>query len=135
MRLLLAEDEVSLSKAIAAILKKNNYTVDTAYDGIEALEYLETNEYDGVILDVMMPQLDGISVLQKLRKVGNHVPVMLLTAKAEVDDKVLGLDSGANDYLTKPFAAKELLARIRAMTRGNTGASQRIPSCILEMLH
>ena len=124
MRLLLAEDEVSLSKAIAAILKKNNYTVDTAYDGIEALEYLETNEYDGVILDVMMPQLDGISVLQKLRKVGNHVPVMLLTAKAEVDDKVLGLDSGANDYLTKPFAAKELLARIRAMARGNTGAAQ-----------
>lgn len=124
MRLLLAEDEVSLSKAIAAILKKNNYTVDTAFDGIEALEYLETNEYDGVILDVMMPQLDGISVLQKLRKVGNHVPVMLLTAKAEVDDKVLGLDSGANDYLTKPFAAKELLARIRAMTRGNTGAAQ-----------
>lgn len=124
MRLLLAEDEVSLSKAIAAILKKNNYTVDTAFDGIEALEYLETNEYDGVILDVMMPQLDGISVLQKLRKVGNHVPVMLLTAKAEVDDKVLGLDSGANDYLTKPFAAKELLARIRAMTRKNTGAPQ-----------
>ena len=124
MRLLLAEDEVSLSKAITAILKKNNYTVDTAFDGIEALEYLETNEYDGLILDVMMPQLDGISVLQKLRKVGNHVPVMLLTAKAEVDDKVLGLDSGANDYLTKPFAAKELLARLRAMTRGNTGAAQ-----------
>ena len=124
MRLLLAEDEASLSKAIAAILKKNNYTVDIASDGIEALEYLETNEYDGVVLDVMMPRLDGISVLQKLRKTGNHVPVMLLTAKAEVDDKVLGLDSGANDYLTKPFAAKELLARIRAMTRGNLSAAQ-----------
>ncbi|MFG6367593.1 MAG: response regulator transcription factor [Lachnospiraceae bacterium] len=117
MRLLLAEDEMSLSKAIVMILKKNNYTVDAAYDGIEALEFLGANEYDGVILDVMMPRMDGIQVLQKIRKEGNIVPVMLLTAKAEVDDKVLGLDSGANDYLTKPFASKELLARIRAMTR------------------
>lgn len=124
MRLLLAEDEASLSKAIVTILKKNNYSVDAAYDGIEALEYLETNEYDGVILDVMMPRLDGISVLQKIRKSGNNVPVMILTAKAEVDDKVAGLDSGANDYLTKPFAAKELLARIRAMTRSSTAAVQ-----------
>ena len=86
---------------------------------MEALEYLEANEYDGVILDVMMPRMDGISVLQHIRKAGNHVPVIILTAKAEVDDKVLGLDSGANDYLTKPFAPKELLARIRAMTRNN----------------
>lgn len=122
MRLLLAEDEASLSKAIVTILKKNNYTVDAAYDGVEALEYLEANEYDGVILDVMMPRMDGISVLQKMRKAGNHVPVIILTAKAEVDDKVLGLDSGANDYLTKPFAAKELLARIRAMTRNSAAA-------------
>jgi len=124
MRLLLAEDETSLSKAIVTILKKSNYTVDAAYDGIEALEYLESNEYDGVILDVMMPRLDGISVLQKMRKMGNHVPVIILTAKAEVDDKVLGLDSGANDYLTKPFAAKELVARIRAMTRGSAASMQ-----------
>ena len=124
MRLLLAEDEASLSKAIVTILKKNNYTVDAAYDGIEALEYLETNDYDGVILDVMMPRLDGISVLQKLRKSGSNVPVIILTAKAEVDDKVLGLDSGANDYLTKPFASKELLARIRAMTRNGAAAVQ-----------
>lgn len=124
MRLLLAEDEASLSKAIVTILKKNNYTVDAARDGVEALEYLEANEYDGVILDVMMPRMDGISVLQKMRKAGNRVPVIILTAKAEVDDKVLGLDSGANDYLTKPFAAKELLARIRAMTRGGTAAVQ-----------
>ena len=124
MRLLLAEDETSLSKAIVTILKKNNYTVDAAYDGIEALEYLETNEYDGVILDVMMPRLDGISVLQKIRKSGSNVPVIILTAKAEVDDKVLGLDSGANDYLTKPFASKELLARIRAMTRNSAAAVQ-----------
>ena len=103
MRLLLAEDEVSLSKAVTTILKKNNYTVDLACDGVEALEYLETNEYDGVILDVMMPRMDGISVLQHLRKAGNCVPVLMLTARAEIDDKVLGLDSGANDYLTKPL--------------------------------
>lgn len=124
MRLLLAEDELSLSKAIVTILKKNNYTVDAAFDGVEALEYLEANEYDGVILDVMMPRMDGISVLQQIRKAGNHVPVIILTAKAEVDDKVLGLDSGANDYLTKPFAAKELLARIRAMTRNSMATVQ-----------
>lgn len=124
MRLLLAEDETSLAKAIVTILKKNNYTVDAACDGVEALEYLETNEYDGVILDVMMPRMDGISVLKQIRKSGNSVPVIMLTAKAEIDDKVLGLDSGANDYLTKPFAAKELLARIRAMTRSNTAAVQ-----------
>lgn len=124
MRLLLAEDEASLSKAIVTILRKNNYTVDAAFDGVEALEYLEANEYDGVILDVMMPRMDGISVLQQMRKSGNHTPVIILTAKAEVDDKVLGLDSGANDYLTKPFAAKELLARIRAMTRNSATAVQ-----------
>lgn len=124
MRLLLAEDEASLSKAIVTILKKNNYTVDAACDGVEALEYLEANEYDGVILDVMMPRMDGINVLQKIRKAGNCVPVIILTAKAEVDDKVMGLDSGANDYLTKPFAAKELLARIRAMTRSGAASVQ-----------
>lgn len=122
MRLLLAEDEKSLSKAITVILKKNNYTVDAAYDGIEALSYIESTSYDGIILDVMMPRLDGISVLQKLRAQGNTTPVIMLTAKAEVEDKVLGLDSGANDYLTKPFSSKELLARIRAMTRTAAGA-------------
>lgn len=124
MRLLLAEDEKSLSKAIVTILKKNNYTVDAAYDGIEALEYIEANEYDGIILDVMMPRLDGISVLQRIRSEGDGTPVIMLTAKAEIEDKVVGLDSGANDYLTKPFAVKELLARIRAMTRSGTGIVQ-----------
>ena len=113
MRLLLAEDEVSLSKAIAAILKKSNYTVDTAYDGIEALEYLDSNEYDGVILDVMMPRMDGIRVLQQIRKAGNQVPVIILTAKAEVDDKVLGLDSGANDYLTKPIDINNFIKTVK----------------------
>jgi DNA-binding response OmpR family regulator len=117
MRLLLVEDEKSLSRAVSTILEKNNYSVDAVYDGISALEYLEVGNYDGVILDVMLPELNGIEVLKKLRASGNNVPVIMLTAKAEVDDKVLGLDSGANDYLTKPFATKELLARIRAMTR------------------
>ena len=117
MRLLLAEDEKSLSKAIITILQKNNYSADAVYDGEEALDYLSSGNYDGVILDIMMPKLDGISVLKKLRGQGNTIPVLMLTAKSEVDDKVLGLDSGANDYLTKPFNTKELLARIRAMTR------------------
>lgn len=120
MRLLLAEDEKALSKALSAILERNKYSVDAAYDGQEALEYLDAGNYDGVILDIMMPKVDGITVLREIRKKGNLIPVLLLTAKSEVDDKVLGLDAGANDYLTKPFNARELLARIRAMTRTQT---------------
>lgn len=120
MRLLLAEDERSLSRAVAAILEKNNYSVDAVYDGQEALDYLESENYDGVILDIMMPKVDGIAVLRQMRQRGDQTPALILTAKSEVDDKVLGLDSGANDYLTKPFAVKELLARIRAMTRTRT---------------
>ena len=119
MKLLFAEDERSLSRAITHILEKNCYSVDAVYDGQAALEYLENGDYDGIILDIMMPKVDGITVLRELRSKGNHVPVLMLTAKSEIDDKVLGLDSGANDYLTKPFDTKELLARIRAMTRGN----------------
>ena len=117
MRLLLAEDERSLSRAVTAILEKSNFAVDPVYDGAEALTYLESGNYDGVILDIMMPKVDGLEVLRTMRQRGDRTPVLMLTAKSEVDDKVLGLDSGANDYLTKPFAAKELLARIRAMTR------------------
>ena len=120
MRLLLAEDELALSRAITAILKKNNYEVDAVFDGEEALEWLTGNNYDGAILDIMMPGMDGISVLKRVRASGNNLPIMILTAKSEVDDKVIGLDAGANDYLTKPFAAKELLARIRAMTRAQS---------------
>ena len=120
MRLLLVEDERSLSRAVTEILKKNNYAVDAVYDGLEAVEYLAAGNYDGVILDLMLPGLDGIGVLKKVRESGDRVPVLILTARSEVDDKVLGLDSGANDYLTKPFAARELLARIRAMTRSQT---------------
>ncbi|MBQ9082860.1 MAG: response regulator transcription factor [Clostridia bacterium] len=118
MRLLLAEDERSLSKAIMRILEKNNYAVDAVYDGASALDFLRHSTYDAVILDVMMPGMDGIAVLKALRSGGNPVPVLILSAKAEVDDKVLGLDSGANDYLTKPFDTKELLARLRVLTRG-----------------
>ena len=120
MRLLLAEDEQALSKALTAILERNNYSVDAVFDGQAALEYLESDNYDGVILDIMMPKKDGITVLRELRSRGSRVPVLLLTAKSEIDDKVLGLDAGANDYLTKPFHSRELLARIRAMTRTQT---------------
>ena len=128
MRLLLAEDEKELSNALTAILKHNNYSVDAVYDGLDALEYLESQNYDGVILDIMMPKMDGITVLKTIRRQGSVVPVIMLTAKSEIDDRVLGLDCGANDYLTKPFAAKELLARIRAMTR-QPGAGDSMLSC------
>ena len=120
MRLLLAEDERALSRAICAILQKNNYSVDAVYDGQEALDYLDSENYDGVILDWMMPKMDGLEVLQSMRRKGNTTPVLFLTARSDIDDKVLGLDSGANDYLTKPFATQELMARIRAMTRSGS---------------
>lgn len=120
MRILLAEDERSLSRAVIALLEKNNYSADAVYDGQEALEYLEAGNYDALILDLMMPKMDGLTVLRTLREQGNPIPVLILTAKSEVDDKVLGLDAGANDYLTKPFHSRELLARIRAMTRSQT---------------
>ena len=122
MRILLAEDERSLSRALVALLEKNNYSADAVYDGEEALAYLEAGNYDGLILDIMMPKLDGLEVLRRLREQGNPIPVLLLTAKAEVEDKVTGLDTGANDYLTKPFSTAELMARIRAMTRSQTGS-------------
>lgn len=121
MRILLAEDERSLSRAVLALLEKNNYSADAVYDGQEALEYLEAGNYDALILDLMMPKMDGITVLRTLRERGNPIPVLILTAKSEVDDKVLGLDTGANDYLTKPFSTQELMARIRAMTRSQSG--------------
>ena len=117
MRLLLAEDEEAVSKAMVTILKHNNYAVDAVFDGQQALDYLECGFYDGLILDLMMPKVDGITVLKTIRRKGNKIPVLILTAKSEVDDKVFGLDCGADDYLTKPFVTKELLARIRPMTR------------------
>lgn len=122
MRILLAEDERSLARALVRILEKNHYTAEAVYDGEEALARLENGEYDAVILDIMMPKLDGMTVLRRLRQHGNTVPVMMLTAKAEIDDRVSGLDGGANDYLVKPFDSRELLARIRAMTRSRSSA-------------
>ena len=119
MRLLYAEDERSLARAVSAILIKNHYSVDVVHDGESALDYLETGNYDGAILDIMMPKKDGLEVLRQIRARGDRTPVLLLTAKSEIDDRVSGLDSGANDYLTKPFDMKELLARIRAMTRSS----------------
>ncbi len=117
MKLLLAEDEKALSKAIAVILKNNNYTVEQVYDGQDAFDYIMNSDYDGIIMDIMMPKMDGITVLKKIRENKITTPVLLLTAKSELDDKVEGLDAGADDYLTKPFAMKELLARLRAITR------------------
>ena len=121
MRISLAEDERSLSRAVVALLEKHNYSADAVYDGEEALDYLEAGNYDALILDIMMPKLDGLEVLRRLRAAGNPIPVLLLTARSEIEDKVTGLDTGANDYLTKPFSTEELMARIRAITRSQTG--------------
>lgn len=121
MRILLAEDERSLSRAVSALLERNHYSVDAVYDGQEALAFLDGGNYDALILDIMMPKLDGLEVLRRLRQQGNPIPVLMLTAKSEVEDKVTGLDMGANDYLTKPFSTAELMARIRAMTRSQSG--------------
>ena len=126
MRILLAEDEKALSRAIVKIFEKNNYSVDTVYDGAEALAYLENGDYDAAVLDIMMPTLDGITVLRRIRARGNPVPILLLTAKAEIEDRVEGLDSGANDYLPKPFDSRELLARLRCMTRGKPEADTKL---------
>lgn len=119
MRLLLAEDELELSRALTAILRHSGYEVDAVHDGLTALDHLRRQAFDAAILDIMMPGMDGIEVLRRVRQGGICLPIIMLTAKSEVADKVEGLDAGANDYLTKPFAAKELLARIRAMTRGS----------------
>lgn len=134
MKLLLVEDEKELSKAIKKVLEINKYEVDTAYNGLEALELIEYGIYDAIILDIMMPKADGLTVVKKMRKAENNTPVLMLTAKAETDDKVLGLDAGADDYLTKPFAMKELLARIRAITRrkGEVVDSYKIGNTLLD---
>ena len=126
MRILLAEDEKALSKAIVKIFEKNNYSVDAVYNGEEALNYLEADCYDVAVLDIMMPKMDGITVLKRIRAAGNMIPVLMLTAKAEIEDRVMGLDSGANDYLPKPFDSRELLARIRSITRGKTQADSKL---------
>ena len=117
MRILIVEDEVQLSEALGAILEKNNYIVDRVFDGESGLDYILSDIYDGAILDIMLPKLNGIEVLKKARKEGISTPIILLTAKGEVEDRIIGLDCGADDYLPKPFYVEELMARIRALTR------------------
>lgn len=126
MRILVVEDEKSLSKVLVKILEKNHYACDAVYDGKEAVEYLDTMQYDVVILDVMLPIMDGISVLKNMRENHNITPVLILSAKSEIDDKVEGLDAGANYYLTKPFETKELLATLRAITRTTNTSDSKI---------
>ncbi|MFL2101585.1 response regulator transcription factor [Desemzia sp. FAM 23991] len=120
MRLLLAEDEQELARAIQVILENQGYAVDSVHDGEEAYEYASLADYEGIILDIMMPKLSGLEVLDKLRNEGHQTPILLLTAKSAIEDRIEGLDLGADDYLTKPFAMGELLARVRAMTRRKT---------------
>ena len=117
MRILIAEDEIDLNRLITSRLKEEHYSVDSCFDGREALEYLESADYDAAVLDIMMPVMDGLSVLKKMRRRNDSTPVILLTAKDSIEDRVSGLDAGANDYLVKPFAFEELLARIRVLLR------------------
>ena len=126
MRLLLAEDERDLNRLITKKLTSAGYSVDSFFDGEEAIHVLSYTDYDGVILDIMMPKADGFAVLRALRERGKTTPVLFLTARDAIADRVRGLDSGANDYLVKPFAFDELLARIRAMTRLSFGASESV---------
>jgi len=117
MRILIVEDEMALANVLTEILKKNNYGVDAVHDGVDGLDYALSGVYDVILLDIMLPRMDGIEMLRKLRANGDSTPVLLLTAKSEIEDKVKGLDFGADDYITKPFNTKELLARVRSATR------------------
>ena len=129
MKLLYAEDEESMAEAVTDILVFHKYQVDTVYDGEEALEYARNEQYDGIILDIMMPKRSGLEVLEAIRKDGCRTPVLLLTAKAEVEDRIKGLDMGADDYLPKPFVMGELLARVRAMLRRREEFTPDILTC------
>jgi DNA-binding response OmpR family regulator len=126
MRILLAEDEVSLSRALVRIFENNNFSVDAVYNGEDALTYLQTGHYDAAVLDIMMPRRNGIEVLRTIRAEGNALPVLLLTARTDVEDRVNGLDSGANYYLAKPFDTKELIAAVRAITRSNNSIGKQL---------
>ena len=117
MKLLFAEDDKDVSRGVVTILERNNYVVDAVDNGRDAYEYISGGDYDAAILDVMMPEMNGDEVVRRIRKDGNHLPVMLLTAMGEVEDRIEGLDAGADDYLTKPFDSGELLARVRALLR------------------
>lgn len=117
MRILIAEDEVSIAKALKVMLEKDKYTVDIVHDGLEAFHYITANTYDVLVLDIMMPKMDGIELLTTVRNRGITTPALFLTAKTEIEDRVAGLDAGADDYLPKPFASSEFLARVRALAR------------------
>lgn len=126
MRILIAEDERNLNRILAKQLEESGYTVDACFDGQEALDYLESEPYDAIILDIMMPKLDGLTVLRRIRAAGVETPVLFLTAKDSISDRVEGLDAGADDYLTKPFAFEELLARVRVLIRKKSGNKTNI---------
>ncbi len=129
MRILIAEDEVSIARALKVMLEKNKYAVDLVHNGSDALDYIQAASYDALVLDIMMPGLDGLSVLRKARAHGITTPALFLTAKAEVEDRVAGLDAGADDYLPKPFAASEFLARVRALTRRSGAYAPSMLTC------
>ena len=129
MKILFAEDEIAMSEAVTDILTYHHYMVDAVYDGVTALEYARVEKYDGIILDIMMPGMNGIEVLKQLRKERIGTPVLLLTAKAEVEDRIEGLDAGADDYLPKPFAMGELLARVRALLRRRESFTADVLAC------
>lgn len=126
MRLLVVEDEKKLNELITKKLKKEYYGVDSCFDGEEAIRYVEGTEYDAIILDIMLPKLDGFEVIKRIRAKKNKVPILLLTARDNIDDKVKGLDYGADDYLVKPFIFEELMARIRVLLRRNSGNADNV---------
>lgn len=124
MRILIAEDEAELAKGLKFLLEKNKFTVDIVNNGAEALTYFQSRDYDVVILDIMMPKVNGLEVLRQIREAGSGVPVLMLTAKAEIEDRVAGLEAGADDYLPKPFASPEFIARVKALSRRNAGYTE-----------
>ena len=128
MRILIAEDETGLAKALKFLLEKNKFSVDTVYDGAAALDCFHSTDYDVIVLDIMMPKVNGLEVLKAIRREIAGVPVMMLTAKAEIEDRVEGLEAGADDYLPKPFASREFIARVKALSRRNAGYTDRILS-------
>lgn len=126
MRILIAEDEVELAKGLKFLLEKNKFTVDIVHDGAEAIDCFSCGEYDVIVLDIMMPKADGLEVLRRIRKSKSCVPVLMLTAKAEIEDRVAGLEAGADDYLPKPFASREFIARVKALSRRNAGYADHV---------
>ena len=126
MRVLIAEDEFELAKGLKFLLEKNKFSVDVVHDGAAALECFGTGSYDVIVLDIMMPKVDGLKVLKTIRRTGSGVPILMLTAKGEVEDRVQGLEAGADDYLPKPFATREFIARVKALSRRNTAYAEAV---------